>query len=231
MRLHTFQHVVFENLGSIQTWCDDAGIATHTTRLFANDPLPPLADVRHLVVLGGPMGTGDEDRYPWLSAEKRFIRDAIERGAAVLGICLGAQLMAAALGARVSPNPEAEIGWFPVHKDPQALQDQTAAFLPTTLDVFHWHGDTFELPAGTRRLAYSDACRNQGFYQGRGLVGLQFHLETTPAGMEALITNCGDELAGDRPHVQSAEAMRAVRDRFAPNQETMRALLEQWAAA
>lgn len=229
MRVHVFQHVFFEGLGSIESWCRATGVETHTTRLFRNDPLPPRAEVRHLVVLGGPMGTGDEDRYPWLAAEKRFLRDVIQGGAAVLGICLGAQLIAEALEARVYPNPQAEIGWFPVHKAQPARDDDAAAFLPTTATVFHWHGDTFELPKGTHRLASSEACRNQGFYRGRGLVGLQFHLETTPSGMEALITNCGDELV-DGPYIQTAEAMRAVTERFGPNQEIMQALLAQWAA-
>ena len=98
MRLHVFQHVFFEGLGSIEAWCQAVGLETHTTRLFQNDPLPAAAEVRRLVVLGGPMGTGDEDRYPWLAGEKRFLRDAIQGETAVLGICLGAQLVAEALG-------------------------------------------------------------------------------------------------------------------------------------
>jgi GMP synthase-like glutamine amidotransferase len=176
------------------------------------------------------MGTGDMDRFPWLVAEKRILQDAVAAGAAVLGICLGAQLMAEALGARVYRNPHPEIGWFPVHKAPEARDDDAAAFLPASLAVFHWHGDTFDIPSGTQRLAFSEACRNQGFYHGRRLIGLQFHLETTPAGMEALIAHCSDELV-DGPYIQPAEAIRAVADRFTPNQAAMQALLEQWASA
>jgi GMP synthase-like glutamine amidotransferase len=228
MRLHAFQHVAFEDLGSIQSWCQKKGIETHTTRFFQNEPLPPLADVTHLVVLGGPMGVGDRAHLPWLEAEMQFIRRVIEAGGAVLGICLGAQLLAAALGARVYRNPEPEIGWFPVHRVSQAHADEATAFLPANLEVFHWHGDTFDLPVGTQRLAYSAACRNQGFYRGRRLIGLQFHLETTRSGVEALLTHCGNELVEGRPYIQSAATIGAVTDRFEPNQTVMRALLEKW---
>jgi GMP synthase (glutamine-hydrolysing) len=230
MRLHIFQHVPFEGLGSMQVWAERAGLAPHVTRFFLNEPLPPLPEVTHLIVMGGPMGVHDHRPFPWLAQEKRFIRDVIDAGKSVLGVCLGAQLMADALGARVYKNPAPEIGWFPIQKSREAHSDATAAFLPSSLEVFHWHGDTFDIPRGARCLAHSEACRHQGFYLNRQIVGLQFHLETTPESMRALIENCSDEIV-DGPFIQSAAGMRAVKDRFAPNHKVMDALLEQWSTA
>lgn len=227
MRLHIFQHVPFEGLGSIQDWVENARLATHVTQFFRDEPLPSLPEVTHLIVMGGPMGVHDHQQFPWLAEEKRFIRSVIDAGRSVLGICLGAQLMAAALGARVYKNPVPEIGWFPIHKSTTAQSDDTAMFLPASLEVFHWHGDTFDMPRGARCLAQSEACRHQGFYLGRRIVGLQFHLETTPEGLHALIENCSEEIV-EGPFIQSATTMRAVTDRFAPNQNVMQALLEQW---
>lgn len=230
MRLHIFQHVPFEGLGSIKVWADHAGVQPHVTRFFRNEPLPPIPEVTHLIVMGGPMGVHDPRQFPWLAAEKRFIRDVFDAGKSVLGVCLGAQLMADALGARVYKNPAPEIGWFPIHKSREAHSDATAAFLPPSLEVFHWHGDTFDIPHGARCLAHSEACRHQGFYLNRQIVGLQFHLETTPESLLALIENCSDEIV-DGPFIQSAAGMRMVTDRFAPNQKVMDALLEQWFTA
>ena len=227
MRLHIFQHVPFEGLGSIQGWAEKTRLATHVTQFFRNEPLPPLSEVTHLIIMGGPMGVYNHQRFPWLVKEKRFIRDVIDADRTVLGICLGAQLMADALGAQVYKNPAPEIGWFPIHKSREAQSDATAGFLPSSLEVFHWHGDTFDMPRGARCLAHSKACRHQGFYLNRRMVGLQFHLETTPESLHALIENCSDEIV-DGPFIQSATTMRAVTDHFAPNQKVMQDLLGQW---
>jgi GMP synthase-like glutamine amidotransferase len=230
MHLHVFQHVPFEGIGSIQYWADSANLETHVTQFFRNEPLPPLPEVTHLIVMGGPMGANDDQRFPWLPDEKRYIRDAIDDGKAVMGICLGAQLIAAALGARVYQNPVPEIGWFPIHKSLEARSDENASFLPSSLTVFHWHGDTFDLPQGTCCLAHSAACPHQGFYIDRRIVGLQFHLETTRKSLHDLIENCADEIV-EGPFIQPSATMRAVTDRFTPNQKVMKALLDQWVAA
>jgi GMP synthase-like glutamine amidotransferase len=229
MRLHAIQHVPFEGLGSIQSWADRTGGEIHLTRLFRGEALPPPGDVTHLIVMGGPMGVHDHAAYPWLTPEKNLIRDVIEAGRSVLGICLGAQLMADALGARVVPNPTPEIGWFPIRKSAQAQSRGIASFLPSSLEVFHWHGDTFDIPEGATCLAHSDACRHQGFYLNGGVIGLQFHLETTPDSLRALIAHCSADLL-ESPFIQSAAAMQAVIDRFAPNQKVMDDLLSQWMA-
>ncbi len=114
MRAHVFQHVPFEDLGSIRHWLDERGADISYTRFFANDPIPPLAGIDALIILGGPMSVNDEHELPWLQAEKQAVRDALGQEVPLLGICLGAQLLANALGARVYPNPVKEIGWFPV---------------------------------------------------------------------------------------------------------------------
>lgn len=191
MRALFLQHVPFEGPGSIEAWLASRAAALGVTRLFANEPLPPLEDVDFVIAGGGPMSVNDEADLPWLRAEKQFIREAIERGTPVLGICLGAQLIASSLGARVHANPVREIGWFPVHATP--VPDGCFRF-PSQCTVFHWHGETFDLPEGAVRLARSEACANQAFQIGRRAIGLQFHLETTPQSAASLIENSRHEM-------------------------------------
>src|SRR5688572_8821838 len=148
MRAYVLQHVPFEPLGHIEQWLTRAGAHIATVELFASQPLPAVADVDLLIAMGGPMSVNDEREYPWLVAEKRLIRDAIEAGRPVLGVCLGSQLIASALGARVYPNHVKEIGWFPVTATHDGSQDVFR--FPPSLQVFHWHGETFDLPEGAR---------------------------------------------------------------------------------
>lgn len=203
MKLHWLQHVPFEGPGTIEAWARQRGARIQCTRWHAGETAPDPADIDLLVIMGGPMGIYDEAEYPWLAQEKAFIRRAIDAGTRILGICLGAQLLADVLGARVYPGPHKEIGWHPLTRAAQA-----PPLLPDTLTAFHWHGDTFDLPEGAVRLASSEACLNQGFLFGEHIIALQFHLETTPESMEALIDNCAHELV-DGPHIQPAEQIRA----------------------
>jgi GMP synthase-like glutamine amidotransferase len=192
MRAHYLQHVPFEGLGSIAPWLAGHGYRTTATRLFEAAAFPDPRDIDLLVILGGPMSVNDGGQLPWLAAEKAFIREVIGLGTPVLGICLGAQLIADVLGARVYPGPAREIGWFPVHGVANA---EGADFvLPPQVSVFHWHGETFDLPPGARRLVRSAACENQAFQWGARVIGLQFHLETTPESARALVAHCRHEL-------------------------------------
>jgi len=206
MRIHVLQHVAFEGPGSILSWAQSRSATVTTTRFFENASLPEQSAFDLLVVLGGPMSVNDEAELPWLVGEKRFVRESVESGKPVLGICLGAQLIASSLGARVYPGPHKEIGWFPVYacgRDPDAF-----AF-PDRTEVFHWHGETFDLPGGAVRLARSDACPHQAFQIGARAIGLQFHLETTPESADALIANCCRELV-PAPYVQSEQQLRSA---------------------
>ncbi len=221
MRLHWLQHVPFEGLGHIETWARKEATKISCTRLFAGECLPDVDDIDWLIVMGGPMGIYDHGAHAWLVDEKRFIREAIHRGKTVVGICLGAQLMADVLGAEVYPGPQKEIGWFPIQRAPDAPD-----WFPEEITAFHWHGDTFEIPEGAVSLAVSEPGINQGFvYNGKALA-LQFHMETTPASMEALIENCGQELS-DAPYIQSAAQMRAGESNIGNINDTMTALLNR----
>ena len=285
MRAHYLQHVPFEGLGSIERWLQRAGYHVTGTQFYASAELPPAAEVDLLVALGGPMSVNDEGQHPWLAAEKRFIRELIALERPVLGVCLGAQLIASALGAAVYPNPVKEIGWLPIQglapgatapdraayesgepgageagaaaggasdllkragqadsgradkgggkgsaepgagaagagvggggqgTDPQdaaraagaadglggdhpaVSAEPIATFrFPPFMEVFHWHGETFDLPEGAVRLARSNGALNQAFQLGRSVIGLQFHLDTTAASARELIDNCRAEL-------------------------------------
>lgn len=207
MRAHYLQHVPFEGLGSIEAWLLANGYEITATRFFQSPQLPTVTDIDLLVVMGGPMSVNDEAVYPWLVEEKRFIRRVVEAGTPVLGICLGAQLIADALGGEVFANAVKEIGWFPIRSVPST--NSTTFRFPEQTAVFHWHGETFRLPPQAIRLAESAGCKNQAFQIGSQVIGLQFHLETTPDSARAMIENCRDELvAGD--YIQSEAALLAA---------------------
>lgn len=192
MRAHYFQHVPFEGIGSIESWLKINGYEITNTRLFEAAEFPSLEDIDLLVIMGGPMSVNDEEKYPWLVHEKKFIYEAIKSDKAVLGICLGAQLIASAMGARVYQNPVKEIGWFPVCGI--SASEKSVFCFPESLKVFHWHGETFDLPTGATRLAASAVCRNQGFQLGKKVIALQFHLETTPESARSIVHSCREEL-------------------------------------
>ncbi|HEU4428195.1 MAG TPA: type 1 glutamine amidotransferase [Myxococcota bacterium] len=226
MRVHVLQHAPFEGLGSIERWLARRRAQVATTRLYESSArFPEVASFDFLVALGGPMSVNDEASHPWLAPEKRFIADAVRSGKRVLGICLGAQLLANALGAAVRSGAHKEIGWFDIRAErqpPGALQ------LPEEESVFHWHGQMFDIPDGAVRLAESAGCKNQAFQLGAHVVGLQFHLEMTPRSVEAMIASCGSELADPGLYVQSADVLRrAGPRRFARAQELMGGVLDQ----
>ena len=208
MQVQVLQHVPFEGLGSIEAWLSERGTAVHTTRFYQSPVLPDPRSIDLVIAMGGPMSVNDERDYPWLKEEKAFVKEAVDRGCSVLGVCLGAQMIASALGARVFANTHKEIGWFPV----QAVSTDSDAFrFPPQATVFHWHGETFDLPPGAIHLASSAGCRNQAFQIGRNVIGLQFHLETTPETAHQLIRHCRDELAAGE-YIQSEKVLRAVSD-------------------
>jgi GMP synthase-like glutamine amidotransferase len=227
IRIHYLQHVPFEGLGSIVDWIHQQGHGLSQTRLFTSDPLPDLDQIDWLIVMGGPMSIHDHSSNPWLLNEQRYIEQAILQGKIVLGICLGAQLIADVLGARVYPNREKEIGWFPVSRTEQDNPITTG--IPDQEPVFHWHSETFELPNGAIQLARNAICEQQAFAFKQRVIGLQFHLETTVASAQALIERCSDELL-PAPFIQSAETMLAEPQRFSVINFYMNQLLSHLAS-
>jgi GMP synthase-like glutamine amidotransferase len=223
-RVHWLQHVRFEGLGSIAAWLEAHRARVTTSRLFEDPRLPDAGGLDWLIVMGGPMSVNDEVLHPWLRAEKRLIAEAISRGLTVLGICLGAQLIASALGARVYRHTQPEIGWFPVERTVPRWPGGPANWLPHTCTVFHWHGETFDLPPGTQQIARSAACENQAFAAGTRIIGLQFHPEATPESARAMIEAGRGELVHG-PTVQREEEILAGSERYAKANSVMSALL------
>jgi len=179
-RVLAFRHTPVDDLGLIAPALASGGVACDYADLYAGPSGEcRVSEAGALIFMGGPMSANDD--HPYLQREIEYIRDAANRGQMVLGVCLGAQLIAKALGARVYPNPVKEIGWAPVSFAPAAANDPLFAGLREPEMIFHWHGETFDLPPGAELLASSDACVNQAFRISPRIYGLQFHLEVTPA--------------------------------------------------
>lgn len=202
MKIHWLQHVPFEGLGCIEPWLFENGHDVSCTRLWLGDSFPNTGNVDGLIVMGGPMGVYDEAIHPWLAEEKAFIKNIIAQNKPVLGICLGAQLIAEVLGSRVWKNNQREIGFFPVTGD--------GKILPANFVAFHWHGDTFGIPEGAVHLASSAACGNQAFIYKDNVLALQFHLETTEQSLLSLYEHCQNEVT-DGPFIQTLGKATALR--------------------
>jgi GMP synthase-like glutamine amidotransferase len=202
MNIHILQHVSFESPGMITDWAADRQHPLSYTFLFEDKIVyPDLAAFDMLIIMGGPMGVYEEAQWPWMKAEKVFIKQAVDAGKMVLGICLGSQLLAEALGAKVYPNGANEIGFFPI----TIIEDELMNHLPKQWVVFHWHGDTFDLPEAAVLLASSAACKNQGYRKGR-CVGLQFHPEAEAALIQQMVHHEKAELVKDA-YVQTEAAI------------------------
>ncbi len=203
MKIHSLEHALFEGPGRIATWAAERGHTLSRTALHDGETPPALDAFDLLVIMGGPMSIHEHRNHPWLPMEKCFLAEAIRARKPILGICLGAQLLADVLGGKVFQNPVKEIGWFPVR-----MLDRCAPFsaFPERLVVMHWHGDIFTIPEGTRRVAESEACANQAFVHGDRVVGLQFHIELEKVGIEDLAAASLDE-AGDAPFIQTREQL------------------------
>lgn len=217
MRVVALLHVPFEGLAALRPWLDAHGHEITQVRLYAGEEPPDTSAFEWLIVMGGPMSIHDDADHPWLSDERRFVRRAIDDGKLVLGICLGSQFVADALGAKVYRNPSGrEIGWYPVQPSPEAGGSWTMAGWPEGAVAMHWHGDTFELPGEAARLAWTEATPVQAFEARDGRVlALQFHPEVTRTSLEALCDAAADELDDSR-WVQSREELLAGVDDYAP---------------
>lgn len=227
MRIHYLQHVPFEELAGIEDWARAKGHAVTLTRAFQEEMPGEVGDIDLLVVLGGPMNVYEEAAYPWLVQEKRFLEKAIKERKAVLGICLGSQLLADVLGARVFQNSYKEIGWLPIELTAAARTNKYFADWPSCARVFHWHGDTFDLPAGAVRVASSAACVNQGFVYGDNVIALQFHIESTRENVARMLEYEADDITPGK-YVQSPTEILARDDYFIESIKLMSSLLDRF---
>ncbi len=229
MSVLALQHVDVERLSLLEEVLAQKGIPARYLALHKGEPLPrslsDLEDVGAIVVLGGPMGVYEEEKYPWLADELRFLREALHAGFPVYGLCLGAQLMAAALGARVYPGEgKKEIGWFPVYLTPEAKEDPLLGDEAASFPVFQWHGDTFDIPGGAVHLASSARYPNQAFRWGARAYAFQFHLEIS---MEDISTWL-DAFAGDMKSPRSDADPEAIQGEAPLHMETLNRRAARW---
>ncbi len=225
MRIHYFQHVPYEGLGNIEGWIKSKKYSLSATRFYTNDPLPKLEEIDLLIIMGGPMGAYDDKKFSWLTAEKQFIYESIIAGKKVLGICLGAQLIAKVLGATVYPHIHKEIGWFPLKLTDEGKESKVFKEFPDEFLAFHWHADTFSFPRGAARIAETVACRNQAFSYGDKVLGLQFHLDAKRENIEQWIENDATELVKEQ-YIQTPEQMLPLEDEFEKIQKYMYKILD-----
>ena len=201
MRFHCLQHVPFESPGNIETWIRQKGHSISFSHLYDDAIFPSLNNFDALIIMGGPMSIHDEKEFDWLKKEKEFIANAIKAQKKILGICLGAQLIADVLGAKVYQNKEKEIGFMPVHFTEKALANPLFQGFHLEETVFHWHGETFDLPKEAVHLAYTHACAHQAFQINQHIIGFQFHLEVTNELVEAMVKEGRHELV-EGPFIQ-----------------------------
>lgn len=218
LKIHYLQHVAFEGLGCIAGWAAQHGAILSATEFYQDDYLLPSPDdFDWLIIMGGPMGVYDHAEHPWLLPEKELIKQAIVAGKKVLGICLGAQLIATVLGARVMQNHCKEIGWFDINYMevvPQRIKHHN------TVTVFHWHGDTFDIPTGAVHIASSVACYNQGFLYNNNVLALQCHMEVTEESLDAMLMYGADELKPDK-FIQPADVIKSMKHYIVENNKMM----------
>ena len=225
MRIHYLQHVPFEGIGSIRDWASARGHSLAGTKM-ARSPVPHPDAFDFLIVMGGPMNIYQEREHPWLRDEKALISGAIAESKRVLGVCLGAQLVADVLGGPVTRGEHPEIGWYPVEITTAGRESAVFSRLPERFDALHWHGDTFAIPPSALHVASSAACANQAFEYGGGrVVGIQFHLEETHDSLSALVENAHGELI-DGPWISSAENLLAADAPFEESKRLLFALLD-----
>jgi GMP synthase-like glutamine amidotransferase len=226
MRIHYLQHEPFETPGAILAWAKNRGHALSSTMVYNSEPLPRPGSFDLLVIMGGSMSVYDEPLHPWMGAELRCIESAVGMNKKVLGICLGAQLIARSLGAKVYKNKHKEIGWFPVTLTPEGLKSPLFRGWPEEFTAFQWHGDTFDIPEGAAPVASSEACRNQAFvYEGK-TIALQFHPETTEGDLELFLESVSGGL-GEGPYIQSVNEIRNGKVRIPAMNELLFGTLEK----
>jgi GMP synthase (glutamine-hydrolysing) len=192
-------------MAAIETWLLKNKFEISYTRFFEKDQLPEVSQIDWLIIMGGAMSANDEQEFPWLIKEKEFVRQCIRAGKVVIGICLGSQLIANAMGAKVYRNTHKEIGWFPIEKR-AGVKSRLFSDMPDQFNVFHWHGETFDLPEGAELIASSTATPHQIFTIGDKVVGFQCHFETTHESLLSINEACHAELVSAK-YIQNQDEM------------------------
>lgn len=226
MRLHYLLHASFESPGFVLEWANERGwtiTSTHTYKGLGDFPAMDAFDL--LVVMGGPFSVHDAAHLPWMQKEKAFIREAIDAKKKIVGICLGSQLIAEALGATVTQNKEKEIGWWPLQLTEKGKQHPLTAFLPADFTTFHWHGETFGLPAGAELLASSPGCTNQVMVFGKQVLCMQCHFEVQEKDVQAMAAHGTAELKPSA-YVQDEKQLPGKQDNYTFNRQTLFQLLD-----
>jgi GMP synthase (glutamine-hydrolysing) len=228
-KIWVLQHHRVENLGRIANALEAAALAWQYVRSFEGQPIPKdMKGAGGLIVMGGPMGVYEQDRYPYLRDEMRLIENAIALGKPVLGVCLGSQLLAATLGAKVFKGSAKEIGWYPVTLDAAGLDDRLFRGAPASFTALHWHGDIFDLPAGAVALASSAQTAIQAYRHGTNAYGLLFHIEPTAAIVAGMVREFAAEL--EEAQVDGSKIIAAADERIAALTDLAETIFHRWAA-
>ena len=226
LTIHVLQHVAYEGLGCIENWIHEHNHLLSYTKFYESFSIPDIDTIDGLIVMGGPMSVYEEDLFPWLKEEKHFIKAAIEKGKIVLGICLGSQLIAEVLGARVYPNKLKEIGWFPVKKTKAGQQHSMLKGIdPNEFTVFHWHGDTYDPPPASEHLFFTDICQHQAFIFDNRVLGIQFHFEATKETLNEMVQNGKQELE-EGPTIQTGTVILQKSPLIGENNQRLYKLLD-----
>jgi GMP synthase (glutamine-hydrolysing) len=226
MIIQVFQHVSFEGPAYIEEIAESNSYDLHICRFDEGEtPLPPT-DYDMLIVMGGPMNIYEDSNYPWLTTEKKAIEQAIKSDKLIFGFCLGSQLIADVLGSRVYKNKEKEIGWYPIRRIEPGVGNPPLQFLPDIATVFHWHGETFDLPKNAVRLYNSQATENQAFLYESNVLALQFHLEMLQPSIEDLAHYCKSDLGKGKYIMTLPEMLDEYHKYEASNKKILRNLFK-----
>ncbi len=228
LRIHILMHVPFEGPGCIDEWITGNNHQRSYTHVYETTDFPALENIDWLILMGGPMSVYEESEYAWLVDEKEYVRRAVDAGKVVIGICLGSQMIASALGAKVYPNTQKEIGWFDLKLTTEGKETFLLNGFPDCFPVFHWHGDTFDLPAGATRLFYSDVTPNQAFLFHDRVIGFQFHFEATVNSIQDMVKHGAEELVLSET-IQSGTSIVANTKFIACNNQKMFDILDRLA--
>jgi GMP synthase-like glutamine amidotransferase len=232
MRIHCFQHLAFENPGTIREWAEQNQHTISYTYFYEDKfTIPHIGAIDVLLIMGGYMNVDEEQKFPWLLQEKEYIREAIASGIKVLGICLGSQLIASAMGNKVYPGREKEIGFFPIEFTNKALKHPLFNHFNNPYTGFHWHGDTFDLPENAELIASTDICKHQAYLLGSNVLGLQFHFEMNETVIQDMLLHDGHELEEAGSYIQKPADIKAGFHYLQQNKKDMFALLDKFLTA